>query len=165
MSINKRLEELRSRIGLNQTQLAAIMGIEQSTYSKYEKEGNNVPDYAIIILKLKYNLNESWLRENEGEMFNHSDYKEQNPEQIIEEPLLTKTNTKMTKELECLRQQVAELTATVRDQAASLRDYAAAEKDNARSRANLTDTVILQAHTIADLTNGKKLSKNAKASA
>jgi transcriptional regulator with XRE-family HTH domain len=165
MSINNRLRDFRDFLRLNQTQMADSIGIERSTYTKYEKEGIKIPDYAIVVLKLKYNLNEPWLRENEGEMFNHSDYKEQNPEQIIEEPLLTKTNTKMTKELECLRQQVAELTATVRDQAASLRDYAAAEKDNARSRANLTDTVILQAHTIADLTNGKKLSKNAKASA
>ena len=156
MSINKRLHIFREKLGLNQTQLSEILGVEQSTYSKYEKEGSKIPDYAIIILSLKYSLNESWLRNNEGEMLNSEGYKVPDPEQSMSEPLLT---INMQTEVEFLRAQVAELNATVRDQAASLRDYAAAEKDNARSRVHLTETVITQAQSIANLTSGKGLKK------
>ena len=156
MNINNRLKKLREHLGLNQTQMSVILGIEQSTYSKYEKEGSRIPDYAIIILCSKYSLNESWLRNNEGEMFLSEGYKVLDPEQTISEPLLT---INMQTEIEFLRAQVAELNATVRDQAASLRDYAAAEKDNAKSRVNLTDTVIAQAQAIVHLSSGKALKK------
>jgi len=156
MSINNRLRDFRDFLRLNQTQMADSIGIERSTYTKYEKEGVKIPDYAIVVLKLKYNLNESWLKNNEGEMLNSEGYKVPDPEQTMQEPLLT---INMQTEIEFLRAQVAELNATVRDQAASLRDYAAAEKDNARSRVHLTETVITQAQSIANLTSGKGLKK------
>ena len=152
MSVNSRFRQFRTSLGINQVELADNIGVKQAAISNYEKEDTPIPDYILIILKLKYNLNESWLRNNEGEMFSSKDYKVIDQDQIMSEPLLT---IDMQTEIEFLRTQVAELNATVRDQAASLRDYAAAEKDNARSRVNLTETVITQAQAIANLTSGK----------
>ena len=156
MSINRRFKEFRNKVGINQMILAENLGVTQSAISNYEKEGVPIPDYILIILKSKYNISEDWMQNGNGEMLLNNEYQIPVREQTIHEPL--NIDFKMQTELEFLRQQVQDLSSTVRDQAASLRDYAAAEKDNARSRINLTDTVITQAQTIANLT-GKPLKK------
>ncbi|MFZ4707189.1 MAG: helix-turn-helix domain-containing protein [Bacteroidales bacterium] len=70
MNINSRLAEIRVHFGLNQTQMSAVMGVKQSTYSKYEKVGGKIPDYSIIILEAIYKVNPTWLRSGQGERFN-----------------------------------------------------------------------------------------------
>lgn len=130
----------------------------QSVYNLIEGKRPITLKIATQISNAFPEISMSWLTTDEGSMLKSNENKiPEARNHTIEEPIL---NLDMITEIEYLRKQVGELTSTVRDQAGSLRDYAAAEKDNARSRANLTETVITQAHTIANLTKGKSSSKN-----
>jgi transcriptional regulator with XRE-family HTH domain len=162
MSINSRLCDFKDNLGLNQTQMADILGVDQSTYSKYEKDGNKIPRYAIIILKLKYHINEEWLRKGNGRMIEPPGYETPDTINPIEEPLV---NFEMNNEIEELRKLVSELMATVRDQATTLKENSVAERDNARSRFNLTETVVTQARAIENLSLGEKASKKGQVGA
>ena len=64
-----RIKELRKELGLTQQALADIAGIKRNTVAQYEM-GRNEPTNAVITLICKkYNVNETWLRTGEGEMF------------------------------------------------------------------------------------------------
>ncbi|HHU63969.1 MAG TPA: helix-turn-helix transcriptional regulator [Clostridiales bacterium] len=61
MDLGKRLRELRLEKGLNQIDVANILGIERSTYGKYET-GDSSPDYKKL-LKLAdfYNVSTDYI--------------------------------------------------------------------------------------------------------
>jgi transcriptional regulator with XRE-family HTH domain len=61
MDLGKRLRELRLEKGLNQIDVANILGIERSTYGKYET-GDSSPDYEKL-LKLAdfYNVSTDYI--------------------------------------------------------------------------------------------------------
>ena len=61
MDLGKRLRELRLEKGLNQIDVANILGIERSTYGKYET-GDSSPDYEKL-LKLAdfYNVSRDYI--------------------------------------------------------------------------------------------------------
>jgi len=64
-----RIKTLRSREGLTQQQFADSLGISRGNIAAYEV-GKNPPSDAVISLICKeYNVNETWLRTGEGEMF------------------------------------------------------------------------------------------------
>lgn len=64
-----RIRELRKTLGLTQQALADVAGIKRNTVAQYEM-GRNEPTNAVITLICKtYNINETWLRTGEGEMF------------------------------------------------------------------------------------------------
>ena len=42
MTINNRLKELRSAVGLNQSEMAEKLGVSVSSYQKYEREKNSI---------------------------------------------------------------------------------------------------------------------------
>ena len=68
MEINGRLKSIRQKLGESQASFAPKLGLNQSTYSKYELDGRIVPDD----LKSKlYSMGVSldWLVTGEGEMF------------------------------------------------------------------------------------------------
>lgn len=67
MNSDYRLKSFRETLNMNQSEMAACMGIEQSTYSKYEKN-DKLPEYAIIILESKFNFNRAWFSSGEGSM-------------------------------------------------------------------------------------------------
>lgn len=48
MDLGKRLRELRLEKGLNQIDIANMLGVERSTYGKYET-GDSSPDYEKLI--------------------------------------------------------------------------------------------------------------------
>lgn len=67
--MNERLKLLRKTLHLNQTAFGQRIGLTQPTIAGYES-GNFVPPASTIIAICKeYNVNESWLRTGEGDMF------------------------------------------------------------------------------------------------
>lgn len=50
----KRIRDLREDMGLNQTQVAKMLGMSQTGYSKYETGENDVPTEVLIKLSRFY---------------------------------------------------------------------------------------------------------------
>ncbi len=54
---------------ISQHEIAKILGIAQTTYSRYES-GKTAPDFTVLYkLRNKYGVNPDWLATGEGEMF------------------------------------------------------------------------------------------------
>jgi len=68
--MNERLRELRKTLKLTQAEFAAKLEMAQNSYSKIETGENSLTDKNIFLICLIFNVNESWLRTGEGEMFN-----------------------------------------------------------------------------------------------
>lgn len=67
--MNIRLKQLRKSLGLTQQSFADKIGMKQNTIAQYEM-GRTTPSDAIIFsICREFNVNESWLRTGEGEMF------------------------------------------------------------------------------------------------
>lgn len=67
--IKDRIKQLRKELRLTQEEFANKAGMKRSTLSKYEN-GENVPSAAVFALICKeFDINETWLRTGEGEMF------------------------------------------------------------------------------------------------
>lgn len=68
MALGKRVQEAREHRGLNQSQLAEIVGIQPQNINKLEKDDAKSSKYAPKIAEaLNYRLN--WLLTGEGERF------------------------------------------------------------------------------------------------
>ncbi len=70
--INVRFKDIRKNLGLNQAEFGKGIGLTTSGISNIEKGVRSVTDKHVILLKTTYNVNESWLRKGEGDMFVHS---------------------------------------------------------------------------------------------
>lgn len=57
----RRIRDLRHDHDLTQTQLAKILGISQTGYSKYETGENDIPTEILIRLSQLYNVNIDYL--------------------------------------------------------------------------------------------------------
>ena len=57
----RRIRDLRHDHDLTQTQLAKILGMSQTGYSKYEKGENDIPTEILIRLSQLYNVNIDYL--------------------------------------------------------------------------------------------------------
>ena len=67
--MEERLKTLRKELGLTQQEFSDRLGIQRSTYSKYEL-GTNIPTSAVINLICdRCHISENWLRTGEGPMF------------------------------------------------------------------------------------------------
>ena len=64
-----RIKEVRKALKLNQTEFGARLGIKQTTVAGYETGAKNPMDSVILSICREYNVNETWLRTGEGEMF------------------------------------------------------------------------------------------------
>jgi transcriptional regulator with XRE-family HTH domain len=69
--INERLKEIRKSLNLNQSEFASKIGLAQSGYSQIETGENSLTEQNIKLVCFVYNVNETWLRSGEGEMFNN----------------------------------------------------------------------------------------------
>lgn len=68
--MNERIKELRKALNLTQDAFAKRLGIKRNTVGNYET-GNRVPsDQSIFSICREFNVNEEWLRNGTGEMFN-----------------------------------------------------------------------------------------------
>lgn len=57
----RRIRDLREDRDLNQTQVAAMLGMSQTGYSKYETGENDIPTWALIKLAEFYNTSVDYL--------------------------------------------------------------------------------------------------------
>ena len=74
MEINKRIKEIRKALGMTQVQFSDRLGIRQSSLSAIESgETGKVDERNIRIICTEFNVNEEWIRNGAGEMFNSSD--------------------------------------------------------------------------------------------
>jgi transcriptional regulator with XRE-family HTH domain len=67
--INQRLTEIRKLKGRNQSQFANDLQMTQASISKMEAGLIPVIDKTIKLICLTFNINETWLRNGEGDMF------------------------------------------------------------------------------------------------
>ena len=69
-SIHEILYELRINKGLNQTDIANILGIRQQTYSTYEKGGSDIPTRHLVTLANFYNVHADYILGNTADWDN-----------------------------------------------------------------------------------------------
>lgn len=69
MELKDRLKEFRQHLGMNQTDFAAALGLQQRTYSSYENGTNRIPEFLVKSICLTYSISEDWLRDGVGEMY------------------------------------------------------------------------------------------------
>lgn len=67
--MKERIKALRSALGLNQTDFGAAIGVKQTTVTGYENGSRFPIDAVITSICREFNVNETWLRTGEGEMF------------------------------------------------------------------------------------------------
>ena len=73
--MNIRIAEVRKAVNLTQEKFAAQLGLSRNFLWMIEK-GDRVPsDRTIADICREFNVNEDWLRNGEGEMFNPQDEK------------------------------------------------------------------------------------------
>jgi SOS-response transcriptional repressor LexA len=72
MMTNKRIVELRKKLGLNQADFAGRLGIKRSTVANIETDRNPLTEANIKLICHVFNVNEEWLRAGDGEMFQNS---------------------------------------------------------------------------------------------
>ena len=67
--MNERIKELRKALGLTQQKFADAIGVRQNTVAQYEIGRNQPIDTVITLICREFNVNEEWLRNGKGEMF------------------------------------------------------------------------------------------------
>lgn len=68
--MNERIKELRTALNLTQDSFAKRLGVKRNTIGNYET-GNRVPsDQSIFSICREFNVNEEWLKNGTGKMFN-----------------------------------------------------------------------------------------------
>lgn len=68
--MNERVKELRSALGLSAEKFGSKIGVTRSAISKMELGVCNISEQSIISICREFNVNEEWLRNGTGEMFN-----------------------------------------------------------------------------------------------
>lgn len=67
--MNKRIKDLRKKLGMTQKELGSKLGIGQTAIYKIENNVNNLTEQNIKLICKEFNVNEEWLRTGEGEVF------------------------------------------------------------------------------------------------
>lgn len=67
--MEERLIKLRKYLGLNQKEFAEPLNVSHAAVSSYEKGIRSLTDRTISDICRVYNVNETWLRTGNGEMF------------------------------------------------------------------------------------------------
>lgn len=68
MQIGDRLRNLRKYYGLNQTEFGDKIGLKQTAIGQMENNTRSITDRTLMLLREKYNANEEWLINGNGEM-------------------------------------------------------------------------------------------------
>lgn len=66
--MNERIKELRSALGLNQTDFGERIGIKQTTVAGYENGIRAPSDAVVLSICREFGVREEWLRTGEGPM-------------------------------------------------------------------------------------------------
>lgn len=67
--MNERLKRLRKTLGLSQEEMGKKIGVGKTSISKLESGENNPSERTVLLICTTFNVNETWLRTGEGEMF------------------------------------------------------------------------------------------------
>lgn len=67
--MNERIKKLRKALDLTQQAFADRLGIKQNTIAKYETNRGTPTTSVVSLIVREFNVNETWLRTGEGEMF------------------------------------------------------------------------------------------------
>lgn len=67
--MNTRLHHLRKTLKLSQEDFGKRLGVTGASISRLEKGERNITEQMILSICREFNVNEKWLRHNEGEMF------------------------------------------------------------------------------------------------
>jgi transcriptional regulator with XRE-family HTH domain len=67
--INKRMQEIRSALGLSQVKFASIIAMSSGYIAGIETGRIEVNERLIKLVCSSFNANETWLRYSEGDMF------------------------------------------------------------------------------------------------
>lgn len=113
--MNERIKQLRKALGLTQQKFADKIGVKQNTVAQYEM-GRNIPiDSVINLICRVFHVNEAWLRDGTGEMFE---------EQTPEEELAAFFGDVLSGEPDFRRRLISALARLDEDQWATLADIA-----------------------------------------
>ena len=69
MTIGERIKKVRKAIGLTQQDFADKIGIKRNSLANYEIGRNTPLDAILVSICREFDVNETWLRTGEGEMF------------------------------------------------------------------------------------------------
>lgn len=75
--MNNRIKELRKALNLTLEKFGNRLGVSKTAISKLEKGENNVTDQMFKSICREFNVNEEWLRNGTGEMFESIDKENQ----------------------------------------------------------------------------------------
>lgn len=67
--MNERIRKLRKALNLTMEKFGERLGVKRNTVSQWETGTNSVTDQMFKSICREYNVNESWLRDDIGEMF------------------------------------------------------------------------------------------------
>lgn len=67
--MNKRLEQARKTLGLNQSQFGSNIGVKQGAVSIWEKGLRPIPDGRLALIEKIYGVSSDWIKNGEGSMF------------------------------------------------------------------------------------------------
>ncbi|MGN0141532.1 MAG: helix-turn-helix domain-containing protein, partial [Roseburia sp.] len=70
--MNLRIKKLRKVLDLTQQAFADAIGLKQNSIALIESGKRNISNQALLSICREFNVNETWLRTGEGEMFNPS---------------------------------------------------------------------------------------------
>lgn len=70
--MKERMKKLRKTLGLTQQEFADRLGIGRGNIATYETRDGNPGNSVIALICREFNVNETWLRTGEGEMFLHT---------------------------------------------------------------------------------------------
>lgn len=73
--MNNRIRELRKTLNLTLNEFGSKIGLKPNSLCDIEHNRCNITERVIISICAKFNVNESWLRNGEGEMFISEDKK------------------------------------------------------------------------------------------
>ena len=71
-AINRRIREVRTVLGLSQVKFSSIIPLSSSYIAGVETDHIPVSDRLIKLVCSSFNVNESWLRYGEGDMFSQA---------------------------------------------------------------------------------------------
>ena len=67
--VNERIKELRSRVGLTQEEFSSKIGLSRNFIAQIETGTKKPSERTIFDICEKFNVNQDWLRNGNGEMF------------------------------------------------------------------------------------------------
>ena len=67
--MNDRIKKVRKALDLTQQEFAKRIGIKRNTIATYETGKSKPSDAAVSLFCREFNINETWLRTGEGDMF------------------------------------------------------------------------------------------------